>query len=89
VSRDVDTAPVGPAPLGDMLRQTSTSLPEPPVEDHLRQGIGGQFSDNGTVEVDLVARDDDKTSTTVPPWALVEAHALRIMHPKRGTVAFF
>jgi hypothetical protein len=64
-------------------------LPKPPVEDHLRQGIGGQIGDDGAVEVDLVARDDDKASTTVPPWALVEAHALRIMHPKRALVVVF
>jgi hypothetical protein len=78
-SRDVDTPPVGPAALGNPLRQTSASLPESPVENHLGQGIRGQLGDDGTVEVDLVARDDDKASTTVPAWAPVQAHALRII----------
>jgi hypothetical protein len=74
-SRDVDTTPVGPAPLRDTLRQRSASLTEPPVKDHVRQGIGGQVGNERTVEVNLVARDDDKASTTVPPWALAHCDA--------------
>ena len=87
-SRDVDTAPVGPTPLGDTLRQASASLPEPSVEDHLRQWISGQIRDDGTVEVDLVARDDDNAST-VPPWTPVEVHALGIMASEKALMAVF
>jgi hypothetical protein len=87
--RDVDTTPVGPAPLGDTLRQRSASLTEPPVKDHVRQGISGQVGNDRTVEVHLVARDDDKASTTVPPWPPVEAHALGIMHPTQALMGVF
>jgi hypothetical protein len=87
-SGDVDTAPVGPTPLGDTLRQTSASLPEPSVEDHLRRWIRGQIRDDGTVEVDLVARDDDNAST-VPTRTPLDAHVLGIMASEKALVAVF
>jgi hypothetical protein len=50
-------------------------LTEPPVKDHVSQGISGQVGDERTVEVNLIARDDDKASTTVSPWALAHCDA--------------